>query len=47
MHDVNNSLIWLMYFVYVYEKRTMKLAEFVLRREEEGMRENDGGGEPN
>jgi hypothetical protein len=33
-----------MYFVYVYENRTMKPVEFVLRL---GRRENDGEGESN
>jgi hypothetical protein len=28
--------IWLMYFVYVYENKTMKPTEIVLRRGEEG-----------
>jgi hypothetical protein len=38
--------IWWMYFVYMYEHRTMKLVEIVLRRGEE-MRENDGRDESN
>jgi hypothetical protein len=38
--------IWLIYFIYWYENRTMKPLEIVLRRGE-GMRKNDGGGEPN
>jgi hypothetical protein len=33
-----------MYFVFMYENRTMKLVKIVLGREE-GLRENNGGGE--
>jgi hypothetical protein len=36
------ELIWWMYFVYVYENRTMKPVEIVLRGRR-GMREYDGG----
>jgi hypothetical protein len=36
-----------MYFVYMYEKRTMKSVDIVLTRGKEGMIENDGGGESN
>jgi hypothetical protein len=35
--------IWSMYFVYMYENRTMKPAGIVLKRQGKGMRENDGG----
>jgi hypothetical protein len=34
-----------MYFVYVYENRTTKPVEIVLRRGAERMRKNGGGGE--
>jgi hypothetical protein len=33
--------------IYLYENRTIKLVEIVLKRGKEGMRENDGGGESN
>jgi hypothetical protein len=36
--------IWLMFFIYLYENRTMKLVEIILSR---GVRENDGGNESN
>jgi hypothetical protein len=36
-----------MCFTYLYENRTMKLAEIILSRGGGGMRENDGGDEPN
>jgi hypothetical protein len=36
-----------MYFVYMYKNRTMNPIDIVLRRGEEGMRENDRGGESN
>jgi hypothetical protein len=36
-----------MYFVYMYENRTVKAVEIALRRGGEGMWENDGGGESN
>jgi hypothetical protein len=36
-----------MYFVSIYENRRMKPVEIVLRREERGKRENDGGGKSN
>jgi hypothetical protein len=34
-------------FVFVYENRTMNPVEIILRRVEERMRENDGGGKSN
>jgi hypothetical protein len=34
--------IWLMYFTYLYENRTIKPAEIVLKREQ-GISENGGG----
>jgi hypothetical protein len=36
-----------MYFVLVYENRTMKPVEIVLKRGLGAMREKDGGGESN
>jgi hypothetical protein len=39
--------MWLMCFINLHEKRTMKPAEITLSRGERGMRKNDGGGEPN
>jgi hypothetical protein len=36
-----------MWFVFMNENRTMKPVEIVLKMEEEGMRENDGGSESN
>jgi hypothetical protein len=36
-----------MYFVYMYETRTTKSVEIVLKRGGGVMRENDGGGESN
>jgi hypothetical protein len=38
--------IWLMFFVFVYENRIMKLVEIVLRGED-GMRKNNGQGKSN
>jgi hypothetical protein len=35
-----------MYFISMYENRIMKSVEMVPRREEGGMMENNGGGEP-
>jgi hypothetical protein len=35
------------YFVFMYENRTMKPDEIVLRKEGWGMREKDGEGESN
>jgi hypothetical protein len=32
-----------MYFISIYENRRMKTVEIVLRKEEWGKRENDGG----
>jgi hypothetical protein len=37
---------WWRYFIFVYENRTMKLIEMVLRRGEK-KRKNDGRGESN
>jgi hypothetical protein len=37
--------IWSMYFVFVYENRTVKPIEIVLKKGEGEVRENDGGGE--
>jgi hypothetical protein len=34
--EVEGGQTWLMYFVHMYENRTMKLAEIVLRRREGG-----------
>jgi hypothetical protein len=34
-----------MYFVFVYENRTVKPIEIVLKKGEGEVRENDGGGE--
>jgi hypothetical protein len=39
--------IRLMYFVYMYEDRTVKPIEIVLRRGWQEMKENDGVGESN
>jgi hypothetical protein len=39
--------IWWVYFVYVYERRTMKTVEVIVRRGRRRMRENDGGDESN
>jgi hypothetical protein len=36
-----------MYFVFIYENKRIKPVEIVLRREREGKRESDGGGESN
>jgi hypothetical protein len=36
-----------MYFVFIYENRTMKFVEIVLKREGGEMRENNGGSESN
>jgi hypothetical protein len=33
--------IWLMYFVYVYENRTVNLVETVLRRGDKGERKRE------
>jgi hypothetical protein len=35
-----------MYFVFMYENRTMIPVEIVLRRKEGEIRGNDGGGKP-
>jgi hypothetical protein len=39
--------MWWTHFVYVYENKTMKLVEIVLKKGGKGMRENDGGDESN
>jgi hypothetical protein len=36
--------MWWMYFVYVYENRTMKFVEIAIKKERGRMRENEEGG---